>query len=192
MSIYVKKFLLPSNTIDALQSLKDMLGKKYKIKDLGKAKIIIKQKITRNTTTYTMKIDQSIFITVLVIKKRLTEYIANVILIKVGSAIKIFHPQDYDKRNLFKYQYQIDKLIILICGIKPNIIFVIKHLIKYNINPRFGYFQATRRVVRYLKETMQVGLFMSKKIVQQETYYPLVEKVIQTVILPAILEITSQ
>lgn len=42
VSMYIDNFLLVSNTIDTLQMLKDMLGKEYKIKDLGKVKTIIR------------------------------------------------------------------------------------------------------------------------------------------------------
>lgn len=55
--MYINNFLLAANTLDTLQTLKDMLAKKYKIKDLNKVKTIIGQQITRNTVTYTIKIN---------------------------------------------------------------------------------------------------------------------------------------
>lgn len=39
--MYVDNFLLASNTMDTLQALKNKLGKKYKMKDLGEVKTII-------------------------------------------------------------------------------------------------------------------------------------------------------
>lgn len=40
--MYVDDFFLVSNIIDTLQALKNKLGKKYEIKNLDKAKIIIR------------------------------------------------------------------------------------------------------------------------------------------------------
>lgn len=51
----------------------------------------------------TMKIDQSIFIKDLIIKKKLTEYNVNVILMKTRLIIKIIKLNDYEKTKIHKY-----------------------------------------------------------------------------------------
>lgn len=57
MSVYVDNFLLTSNTISTLKSLKQMLAKKYNIKDINKVKNIIGWQITRDSAMGTMKVD---------------------------------------------------------------------------------------------------------------------------------------
>lgn len=51
-----------------------------------------------------MRIHQPIFVRDLVIGERFFDYNVNVILIKVGSSIKMTDPEDYDKIELHIYQ----------------------------------------------------------------------------------------
>lgn len=162
VSVYVNNFLLASNTMTILEILKKLLAKEYNIKDLGKVKTIIGWQITRDTGTHTMKIHQSAFIRDLVIEKGFTECNANIIPMKAGSAIEMLEPEDYDKADLHTYQRLIGKLMYLACGTRPNIFFAVRQLSKYNADPRKGHFRAAKRVVRYLKSTMQMGLMFGR------------------------------
>lgn len=72
--MYVDDFFLASNTMTILKTLKKLLAKKYKIKDLGEVKIIIGWQITRNIAICIIKIDQLAFIRNLIIKEKLTEF----------------------------------------------------------------------------------------------------------------------
>lgn len=62
MSVYVDDFLLASNTMSALNVLKESISKKHNAKNLDEVKTIIGWQITRNPATQTMKIDKSAFI----------------------------------------------------------------------------------------------------------------------------------
>lgn len=46
----------------------------------------------------------------------------------------------------------------LSCGTRPDISFVVGQLSKRNADPRAGHLKAAKRVVRYLKRTMHLGL----------------------------------
>lgn len=156
VSVYVDNFLLASNIIHTLQTLKDMLAKRYEIKDLGKVKTIIGWQITRNAATHMMKIDQSAFIKKLVFKEKLTKCNANIIPIKAGSAIEVLNPDNYDKINLHRYQRLIEKLMYLAHGTRPDITFIVGQLSKHSANPRKGHLRVIKRVIRYLKGTIQM------------------------------------
>lgn len=73
------------------------------MKDLGEVKTIIGWQITKNSTLGTMKIDQSVFIRNLVIKKGLTNCNATIILIKADSIIDMPDANDYKETKLHKY-----------------------------------------------------------------------------------------
>lgn len=111
--------------ISLLEELKRCFAKEYNIKDLKKIKKTIRWQISRDTTLYTIKINQSAFIRDLVIEKGLTKCNPNVILMKTGSVIDISEVRDYEGINLQIYQRLIGKLIYLTCGIRPDIVFVI-------------------------------------------------------------------
>ena len=57
MSTYIDNFLLALNTMWALKKLKNLLAKKYKIKDFEEVQTIIGWQIIRNKLTDTMKIN---------------------------------------------------------------------------------------------------------------------------------------
>lgn len=86
-----------------MQILKNILEKKYNLKDLFEINIIIKQQITKNIAIHTIKIDQSIFIKDLIIKKKLRKCNTNIILMKVSSAIKLLEFENYTKTDFHKY-----------------------------------------------------------------------------------------
>lgn len=87
-----------------------------------------------------MKIYQSAFTQDLIIEKEFNNYNVNIILIKVGSSIKILDPKDYNEADLYMYQRLVRKLIYLLCGIRPDILFVVGQLNKYNVDLRKRYF----------------------------------------------------
>ena len=47
-------------------------------------------------------------------------------------------------------------------GIRPDIAFVVGKLSKYNADPRISHLQVAKRVVRYLKGTIQISLVFRK------------------------------
>lgn len=49
------------------------------------------------------------------------------------------------------------------CGTRSDIVFTVRQLSKQNVNPRKSHFQAAKRVVKYLKRTMQIGLIYRRK-----------------------------
>lgn len=77
---------------------------------------------------------------------------------KAGSIIKMTELEDYEKADLYTYQWLIGKLIYLACGIKPDISFVVKQLNRHNTNPRKDHLWAAKKIVRYLYRIMKMGL----------------------------------
>lgn len=111
---------------------------------------------------YTIEIDQSVFIRDLVIKERLTDYNAKLISIKVRSIIKMIDLEDYEETELREYQYLISKLIYLACGTRPDIALIVGQLSKHNADPKKDHLRIAKRVVSYLKGTMQIDLIFGQ------------------------------
>lgn len=170
VSVYVDDFLLASNTMRTLELLKQLLAKEYDMKDLGEVKTIIGWQITRDPAMGTMKIDQSAFIRDLVIEEGLTDCNAPVILMKAGSAIEMLDPDDYEETELHEYQRLIGKSMYPACGTRPDIAFAVGQLSKQKADPRKGRLKAAKRVVRYLKGTMQMGLMFGRTTINPPPY----------------------
>ncbi len=81
---------------------------------------------------------------------------------KTSSTIEITDQEDYEEIKLWKYQYLISKLMYLAYSTRPNIAFIVSQLSKYNADPRKGHLWVAKRVVRYLKETIEMGLVFER------------------------------
>ena len=158
VSVYVDDFLLASNTMATLNALKASLAREYDTKDLDEVETIIGWQIHRDHAAGTLKIDQSAFVRDLVLEEGLTDCNANVIPMKAGSAIDMSDPEDYEEVDLHTYQRLIGKLMYLSCGTRPDIAFAVGQLSRHNADPRKGHLRAAKRVVRYLKGTIEMGL----------------------------------
>lgn len=90
--------------------------------------------ISRDTILGIIKINQSIFIKNLVIKKKLIEYNSNVIPVIASFIIDIREVEDYKKTFFQVYQPFINKLMYLVHKTKLDIVFGIRQLSKYNTN----------------------------------------------------------
>ena len=163
VSVYVDDFLLASNTMAILETLKKSLSKKYNTKDLRGVKTIIGWQISRDNTSRIMRIDQSAFIRDFVIEEGLTKCNANVIPMKASSAIEMTEPEDYEETNLRTYQQLVGKLMYLAFGTRPDIAFVVGQLSKHNVDPRKSHLLAAKGVVRYLCGTMEMGLIFGRE-----------------------------
>lgn len=77
---------------------------------------------------------------------------------KAGWFIEMSEPGDYEEVNIKSHQRLIGKLMYLLCGTRPDIIFTVGQLSKHNLDPRSGYMKTVKKVVKYLKRTMRLGL----------------------------------
>ena len=84
------------------------------------------------------------------------------------------HQAAKHKEDLHTYQRLIGKLMYLACGTKPDIAFAIGQLSRHNADPRRGHFRAAKRVVRYLKGTMNLGLIYGRTTTRDSPPYGLI------------------
>lgn len=77
---------------------------------------------------------------------------------KVKSFIEMLKDDNYEETDIKIYQCSIKKLIYLLCGTKPDIVFVIKKPNKWNTDPRVGYLIVAKQVLNYFKKTIHLGI----------------------------------
>lgn len=111
-----------------------------------------------------MKINQSAFIQDLLKSENMTDCNSVTILIKAGCFIKISKHDDYKEVEIKPYQQLIGKLMYLLCGTRPDITFGIGQFNKYNLDLRIGHMKAAKKMIRYLKGTMYLGLIYGAKV----------------------------
>lgn len=86
----------------------------------------------------------------------------NVIFMNIRLVIEITNLEDYKETKFREYQCLISKLMYLTCGIRLDITFVVDQLNKHNANPKKVHLRTAKRVVKYLKGTVQMGLIFGE------------------------------
>lgn len=77
---------------------------------------------------------------------------------KTSCFIGMLKSINQEKVDIKPYQYLIEKLIYLLYGTRPNIIFTIGQINKYNLNPKSGHMKTAKKLVKYLKGTIYLEL----------------------------------
>lgn len=83
-----------------------------------------------------MQIHQLAFVKDLVIKRRSTDYDANIIPMKIDLFIKMIDPGNYKQANLCIYSTLVRKLMYFLYNTRLNIAFIVKQLNKHNVDPK--------------------------------------------------------
>lgn len=69
------------------------------------------------------------------------------LFIKAALFLDINWDKDHDKANLKAYQSWIRKLIYSVCGIKPDILFIVRQFEWHNSDPQIDYMKIAKQVV---------------------------------------------
>ena len=154
--VYVDDLALGSRSLEALEWLKNELMREFNMKDLGKAKKIIGWEITREKGI--LKIDQKGYIRDLLESEGMTLCHATVVPVKAGSTLILDQAEDHQQVDLTEYQRLVGKLIYLSCGTRPDIAFVVGQLSRHNSDPRAEHHRIAKKVLRYLKGTITIGI----------------------------------
>lgn len=96
-------FLLVSKNWKSVDEIKEKLNNKYKVKDSGEVKRIIRWQVTHDLKTKILNIDQLAFIQDLIAKKKLSNCNFINIPMKVDSFIDIQEEDNYNEINLKIY-----------------------------------------------------------------------------------------
>lgn len=92
----------------------------------------------------TLKINYLAFMHGLLIENNLANFNNINISMKAKSLIKMFKNNNYEKTNIKAYQRFMEKLIYLLCGIKPDISFIIRQLSKWNADLNVSHFNTAK------------------------------------------------
>ncbi|XP_041999807.1 uncharacterized protein LOC121749289 [Salvia splendens] len=156
--VYVDDLMAVTNKPEVMKSFKEFLSQFFKFKDLGHPKYFLGLEIARS--------DQGIMVSQ---RKYAMALIRDAGLL--GCKPSFVH-MDPTKRlqqeagdameDSSKYRRQIGRLLCL-CITRPDITFVVHNLSQYVSRPCVEHWEASERILRYLKATPGHGLFYSSK-----------------------------
>jgi hypothetical protein len=158
MSVYVDDLLIAAKTTVLIQDLKEQLTGEYTMTDLGEARNIIGWRITRNRARKSLIIDQATFTRDLLESNNLLQCNASVLPMAPGVMIPMTSDEDYEEADLHDYQSLSGSLTWLATGTRPDIAFAAGRISQHNVDPRIGHAKAAKRILRYLKGTINYGI----------------------------------
>lgn len=162
VALYVDDFLILSNDMKEKSRLKYNLGQKFNIKDLGEVKYFLGLNIER--TKGQIKINQKPYINNLLRKFNMSQ--CKTVTTPIEANCKLNNVSQ-ELPNV-PYQSLIGSLMYLAVNSRPDIAYVISYLSQFNTKFTSEHWKAAKRVLQYLKGTIDYSLIYrndDKKIV---------------------------
>lgn len=161
LTVYVDDILFFFNNEATVKIIKDKMSTKFHMKDLGEAKCCIGLRITHNTESNEISLDQSLYIEKVLTRFNMsdckpvhTPCEANVQLKKAET--------ESDVLKDVPYQELIGCLLYLSQGTRADIAYAVNQLSRFNNKPTSQHWIAAKRVLRYLKGTQHLKLTFKK------------------------------
>lgn len=165
--VYVDDLLVTGSSLHHIQQIREELQHRFRMKDLGELKYFLgiefsrsKEGILMNQRKYALGLVSELGLagckpssTPLEINHKLTSTVFDEFIGKNTNA------EDLLLDDFGKYQRLIGKLLYLTMT-RPDIAFVVQVLSQYMHSPKSSHMEAALRVVRYIKGTAGLGLFM--------------------------------
>lgn len=158
VALCVDDFLIFSNSDQMKDDVKCVLTNNFKIKDLGEVKHFLGLNIVHDRTRNKIKIDQKQYILNLLEKFNLTDAKTVSTPMEKGLQLK---PNPHMKEDV-KFQNLIGSLMYLTVHTRPDIAFSIHYLSQFNTCHDTEHFKHAKRILRYLKGTIDKCLTFTK------------------------------
>ena len=157
--LYVDDLLIFGTNMQVIEVTKALLKSNFEMKDLGEANVILGMKITKNSEG--IFIDQSHYIEK--IFKKYNYFDCKPVCTPFDSHVCLFPTKnDSDVINQKEYASIIGSLRYATDCTRPDIAYAVGVLSRFTSKPNFTHWNAIHRIMRYLKRTLDYGLFYKK------------------------------
>ncbi|KAJ8715602.1 hypothetical protein PYW07_010084 [Mythimna separata] len=155
--IYVDDLLIFYNNIEKGKEMKEQLQSYFKMKVLGPVNHFIGWRVSQNATRDQIHIDQTTYIKKILQRFNMTD--CNPVNSPCDLSSKLISTGEQDNIvSNVPYQEAIGSLLYLSQGTRPDICFIVNKLSSFNNKPEIQHWLAVKRVLRYIKGTMDCKL----------------------------------
>jgi transposase InsO family protein len=161
-ALYVDDLLIVANDTKQLELFKQQLSDRFKMKDLGEAKFILGVEIERDRAARTLTISQRAYVKDVLARFNMSG--CNGVSTPKVTGLKLTKadaPQtDAEKLEMkaVPYQSAVGALMYAMLGTRPDIAYAITALSQFNSCYGRVHWEAVKRVMRYLKSTLDHGI----------------------------------
>lgn len=159
--IYVDDLLLFYNNQEIAKEMKQQLKIKFDMKELGFVHQFVGWRIKQNSSRTEISIDQTAYIEKILQRFKMSD--CNPVHLPCDPNITLTSTED--EKNILTnipYQEAIGSLLYLSQGTRPDICFIVNKLSSFNNKPEQHHWLALKRVLRYIKGTMDYKLIFSQ------------------------------
>jgi len=154
--LYIDDLLLAAKHRHRIDQAKNLLHSRYRMNDLGSARQFLGLEID-HLPNGNLKLHQTRFI--LKVLQRFDMQDCNGVHTPMETGQRLASAKDDDKLiEPREYQSLVGSLIYIAVGTRPDLAFAIATLSKFNTKPTTVHFLATKRLLRYLKQTIGMAL----------------------------------
>lgn len=159
--VWVDDVLIAFNNKTEERKLREALSSRFKMKYLGNASVILGINITRNREKGTISVDQRKYL--LQVMEKFNMANCNVISTPMDVNTKYSKAMESDTNASFPYREVIGSLLFAAQVTRPDINFSVNLLSRYLDNPKTPHWNAAKRIIRYLKGTIDFKITYTGK-----------------------------
>lgn len=160
MAIYVDDMLWFSNNSEMLKKEKDMIAERFKVDDLGEVKYVLGMVIERNRKTRTLSISQPKYLEGILKRFGMDQCKPVTTPMETGMKFESLS-KDETPVETQRYQMAIGCLTYAATATRPDISSAVGILSKFMSRPSVVHWQGVKRILRYLKGTLDYGLLFT-------------------------------
>ena len=162
IGVYVDDIILAGKSDKSIKEVKRALDAKFDIKDMGKLHYFLGIKFLQDEKTRNVWIGQPAYVESILKKFGMEN--SKPVSTPIDSSTKLTKTTD-DKQSVDQQLYQsaIGSLLYLSGGTRPDITFSVSNLAKFSAKPSKQHWTAIKRVMRYLKGTINFGILYTKQ-----------------------------
>jgi hypothetical protein len=158
--LYVDDLLIASEDEQEVAALKCELAKRFEMKDLGPVKRFLGIQVERGMFNgrLGMKLQQADYIRTVLERHGMEN--CNPVSTPLDSSVKLTKtmPETDKSVDQMEYQQLIGEISFAAIATRPDVAFAASHLAQFNCDPCQRHMAAAKRVLRYLKGTMSLGI----------------------------------
>lgn len=162
LAVYVDDFYIFTNNVKDKDHLIDLLSKNFSVKCLGPIKDCLGMNVQRDKAKGIIVLRQSEYIKKLLYKFKMSE--AKEVSTPMIINEKFNNGNNNFNNELYNYRELIGSLMYLSVCTRPDISFCCSLLSQFNNNYNEHHWIAAKRVLRYLKKTINFGLVFKKSV----------------------------
>lgn len=174
VAIYVDDILIFSNDTALERKLTEVHFKQFRMKDMGEISSVLGVRVTRNRKTGTISLDQTQYIKDILSRFNMSDCNPTVAPMDANQKISTkMCPSNEDESKQMKdvpYRQLVGALQFCVQVSRPDICFPVNVLSRYNVNPGKAHCGAAKRVLRYLKGTIDRKITYNNSQTQIQGY----------------------